>query len=218
MSQSPSPTGVAIDLRTEQRIPMSYEEFLEYATDIHAEWVNGETIVIALPPIRHQLVLGFVACLLSLYTRSRNLGVVMVAPVAMQLRPHDPLREPDLLFLAAQHRARLTADRLEGAADLIVEVVSDSSVARDRADKFCEYQEAAVGEYWIIDPRPGKQRVDFYQLQGDGRYQAALPNAQGHHHCAVVPGFWLDVKWLWQEPLPDPLDALQQIVASAPQC
>jgi hypothetical protein len=58
--------------------------------------------------------------------------------------------------------------------------------------------------------------VDFYQLQSDGRYQDALPDTHGHYHVAVVPGFWLDVNWLWQEPLPDPLAALQQIIANTP--
>jgi Uma2 family endonuclease len=171
MNQPPTETGVTIDPRTEQRIPMSYDQFLEYAADIHAEWVNGEAIIFMPPKVIHQHIVGFLYMLLSLYTRPRNLGMVMVAPVAMQLRPHDPLREPDILFIAQEHLDRLTTDRLEGLADLIVEVVSDSSVARDRADKFYEYQEAGVGEYWIIDPRPGKERVDFYQLQPNGRYR-----------------------------------------------
>jgi Uma2 family endonuclease len=131
------------------------------------------------PKVIHQHIVFFMSMLLALYTRPRNLGMVKVAPVAMQLHPHDPLREPDILFVAQEHCDRLTADRLEGPADLIVEVVSDISVARDRADKFYEYQEAGVGEYWIIDPRPGKERVDFYQLQGNGRYQATLPDADG---------------------------------------
>lgn len=217
MSQSPSPTGYTIDFRTEQRILKSYEEVLEYAADMHAEWVDGETIVIGPSSVRHQLVLGFVACLLLPYVCAHHLGDVLPGPFEMRLRSGGSAREPDLVFVAQEHRDRLTADRLEGPADLIVEVVSDSSVARDRVDKFYEYQEAGVTEYWLIDPRSGKQRVDFYQLQGHGRYQAALPDAEGRYHAAVVPGFWFDVNWLWQEPLPNPLGALQQIVASATQ-
>jgi Uma2 family endonuclease len=197
--------------------PHELQKFLEYAADIYAEWVNGEAIIFETPKVIHQQIGGFLYIMLSLYARSRSLGVVMIAPVAMQLCPHDPLREPDLLFVAQEHRDRLTVDRLKGPADLIVEVVFDSSVARARADKFYEYQEAGVGEYWIIDPRPGKERVDFYQLQGDVRYQAALPDTQGRYHAPVVPGFWLDTNWLWQELLPDPLGVLQQIIASAPQ-
>ncbi len=45
-----------------------------------------------------------------------------------------------------------------GMADLVIEVVSDDSVARDRADKFYEYQTAGIQEYWIIDPHPIRKR------------------------------------------------------------
>lgn len=215
MSEATVEMSVPINVSTEQRIPMSYEAFLEYAADMHAEWVDGEGIIFMPPKIIHQQIVGFLYMLLSLYTRPRNLDVVMLAPFGMQLGLNAPLREPDLLFIATQHLNRLTADRLEGPADLIVEVVSDSSVARDRADKFYEYQAAGVGEYWIIDPRPGKERVDFYQLQGNGRYQAALPDAQGRYYAAAVPSFSFVVDWLWQDPLPDPLQALQTILPAA---
>ncbi len=66
-------------------------------------------------------------------------------------------------------------------------------------------------EYWIIDPRPGRQRVDFYRLTAQGKYQAVLPDADGRYHAAALSGFWLDPAWLWQEPLPDPLDLLSGI-------
>jgi Uma2 family endonuclease len=117
MSQSPSPTGYTINFRIEQRIPMSYEEFLEHATDIHAEWIDRETIVIGPSSVRHQLVLGFVACLLALYTRPRNLGVVLVAPVAMQFGPGAPFREPDLLFIARKHEDHRRSVGRRGGSD-----------------------------------------------------------------------------------------------------
>jgi len=114
--------------------------------------------------------------LLALYTRPRNLGVVLVAPVAMQFGPGAPFREPDLLFIARKHEDRLTADRLEGAADLIVEVVSDSSVARDRADKFYEYQDRRWG---ILDRRSTPRQTACGFLPAAKRW--SLPRrAAGH--------------------------------------
>jgi Uma2 family endonuclease len=215
MSQQATETSVAIDLRTEQHIPMSYDEFLEFATDIHAEWVNGEAIIFMPPKTIHQQLVLFLSSLMLYFARSRNLGEVLIAPFAMRTGPEAPAREPDILFVAREHLDRLTTDRLEGAADLIIEVVSDSSLARDRADKFYEYQEAGVREYWIIDPRPGKERADFYQLMPDGKYQAALPDADGRYRAEVLPGFWLRVDWLWQEQLPDPLLVLREIAPDA---
>jgi len=202
----------------EKRLKMSYEEFLAWSgEDTHAEWVDGEVVVFMPPKDRHQAIVGFLHIVLSLFANLFNLGVVRVAPFEMRVRPDGPAREPDLLFIARDHLDRLTPERLEGPADLVVEVISDDSVARDRADKFYEYQEAGVREYWLIDPRPDKERADFYQLTPEGRFQAALPDADGRYHAAVLPDFWFRPDWLWQETLPDPLTALAEIRGLSPQ-
>lgn len=201
---------------TEQRLTMSYAEFLAWSVEErHAEWVNGEVIVFAPPKNRHQSVVGFLHILISLFANLFDLGVTRVAPFEMRAQPNGSAREPDLLFIAREHQDRLTEDRLEGPADLIVEVVSLSSVARGRADKFYEYQEAGIPEYWIIDPRPGKERADFYALTSERKYQAILPDADDRYHSTVLSGFWLRLDWLWQEPTPDPLRAIARIAPQA---
>ena len=199
----------------EQRLAMSYDEFLAWADeDVHAEWVDGEVIVFMPPTIKHQAIVSFLLMLISGFADLFNLGVVLTAPLEMRARPDGPAREPDLLFVAREHLDRLTPARLAGPADLVIEIVSDSSAARDRVDKFYEYQEAGVREYWIFDPRPGKERVDFYHLTAQGKYQAVLPDADGRYHATVLPGFWLHPDWLWQDPLPN---AMATLAAIAPQ-
>ncbi len=182
---------------------MSYEEFLRWSDeDTHAEWVNGE-VILAMPPLAiHQRVAQFLLKLLSAYAETCNLGEVLLAPFEMRHLPGYASREPDILFVAREHLHRLTPERLEGPADLVVEVVSPSSARRDREEKFAEYEQAGVREYWIIDPREGVERADFYQRTLAGRYVAVLPDATGRYHSAVLPGLWLDVAWLWQDPLP----------------
>jgi Uma2 family endonuclease len=202
-----------------QRLKMSYDEFLEWSgEDTHAEWVNGEVIVFMPPKTAHQRISLLLATLLSLYTRFFNLGDVLTAPFEMRLWIGRSSREPDILFVAREHQDRLTADRLEGPADLVVELVSNDSVARDREDKFREYEEAGVQEYWIVDPRPGKRRIDVYRLTPEGSYQEILPDADGHYHAAVLPGFWFDPAWLWQDPLPDPTMLLLTRIAPEMLC
>jgi Uma2 family endonuclease len=200
----------------EQRLKMSYEEYLAWEDEgAHGEWVDGEVIVFMPPTERHQAILTFLAALISTFADLFNLGVVRVAPFEVRARPDGPAREPDLLFVAREHLDRLTPQRLAGPADLVVEVVSHSSVGRDRGDKFYEYQEAGVPEYWILDPRPGKERADFYHLMASGKYQAVLPDANGRYHSRVLPGFWLDPEWLWREPLPNLLAILGIIAPQA---
>lgn len=202
---------------TEQRFSMSYDEFQTCAEEgIHAEWVDGEVVVFMPPKTIHQHIVGFLYNLLSLYVSFFDLGTVLMAPFEMRARPDGPAREPDLLFIAREHLDRLTTERLNGPADLIVEVVSDSSVARDRVDKFYEYQAIAVREYWIIDPRPGKERVDCYALTTQGRFQAIIPDEHGRYHATVLPRFWFRPDWFQQETFPNPVTILAEICGRAP--
>lgn len=190
---------------------MSYEEWLAWDHEGGlTEWVDGEVLVMTPPSIAHQRIVAFVSALLYLFAQLGRLGRVISAPVAMRVRAGGSGREPDVLFLSALHLDRLTDQMVNGPADLVVEVISDESVTRDRSDKFYEYQEGGVREYWIIDPRPGKQRVDLYTLDERGRYQPIPPDT-GIYRSVVLPGFWLQEDWLWADE-PDPLAALTAIL------
>jgi Uma2 family endonuclease len=135
----------------DQRLRMSYKEYLAWADeDVHAEWVDGEVIVQTTPKEPHQRVVAFLLSLMGLFIQLFTLGRLLPAPFEMRAIPNGPAREPDLLFVALEHLERLTEERLSGPADLVVEVISTDSVARDRADKFYEYQSAGVREYWIL--------------------------------------------------------------------
>lgn len=189
----------------EKRLRMSYEEFQAWSDeeDIHAEWVDGEVIVF-MPKPRHQDLVTFLVTLLRLFVQFQRLGQVLTAPIEMKATPTSNAREPDIIFIAQENLARITEDRVEGPADLVVEVISASSVGRDRSDKFYEYQEIGIREYWLFDPRPGKERADFWVLDANRKYQPVPIDAEGVYRSTIIPGFWLRVDWLWQMEKPDP--------------
>ncbi|MDQ7029316.1 MAG: Uma2 family endonuclease [Ardenticatenia bacterium] len=199
-----------------RRLHMSYEEFLAWSgEDTHAEWEDGEVIVFMPPKDRHQDLVRFLAVLMDLFVQFYGLGTVRFAPFEMRLSPKGPSREPDILFVAAEHAGRLTEERLEGPADLVVEVVSEESVTRDRVKKFREYQEAGVREYWVIDSRPGQSGADFWVLEG-GSYRAGEVDEVGVYRSSVLPGFWLRLEWLQAERLPDTLACFAEMVGFPP--
>jgi Uma2 family endonuclease len=201
----------------ERRSRMTYEEYLtQVDEDAHAEWVDGEVVRFMPPTARHQDVVGVLLSLLSIYARLRGLGRVFVAPFEMHVSDRSS-REPDVLFVATEHADRLTPERLDGPADLVIEVISNDSVGRDRGDKFYEYQEARVPEYWLFDPRSGKERTDVYRLTAGGIYQAVLPDTEGRFHATVVPGFWIDPRWVQEDPLPDALTLLRRMAPGVAQ-
>jgi Uma2 family endonuclease len=174
-----------------------------------AEWAGGDVVMVSPPPTRHQLLKKFLVTVLDLYVQEKSLGEVIDAPFQMKTAPDLPGREPDLLFLASRHRDRLRENRLEGPADLIIEIISSESIARDRGEKFVEYERGGVMEYWLIDPE--RQRAEFHRLDAEGRYALAGGGRTGRYACQVIPGLWLEIGWLWQDPLPKVLDVLRQL-------
>ena len=189
---------------------ISYEEFLEWCDeDTWAEWVDGSVVMVSPAATKHQLITGLLLQIMNIYAETRNLGQVLSAPFLMRLPDVPSGREPDLLFVADAHLDRLKEAYLDGPADLVVEIVSPESRARDRGEKFYEYEAAGVGEYWLIDP--DRQQAEFYLLGADGRYRLFTADAEGVYHSEVLPSLWLRVEWLWQEPLPKVLDVLREI-------
>ncbi|MEW5985727.1 MAG: Uma2 family endonuclease [Chloroflexota bacterium] len=192
---------------------MSYEEYLQWTDeDIHSEWVDGEVIVyMAVKPI-HQITLEFLYRLLAAFADYLGLGQVHVAPFEVLLRSGRSSREPDIFFVAQENLHRITQDRVVGPPDLIVEIVSADSLRRDRYDKFIEYRQVGVREYWIIDPRPGKQRADFYCLDEQGEYELFATEENERVESKVVTGFWLRPEWLWQANSLNPLVAFYAVL------
>lgn len=202
----------------EHRLRMTYEEYLAWADeDTRAEWVNGEVTVFMPSSWTHQGFVFFLASLLGLYVRLFHLGEVRFAPFQMRLGPARSAREPDLLFVATDHLDRVRENWLQGPADLVIEIVSADSITRDRRDKLVEYEAAGVAEYWWFDSRPGHRESRFFRLTDEERYAEIRPDAAGRYHSAVLPGFWLNPNWLWQDPLPDPLVLLELIAPNAIQ-
>ncbi|MFI5272494.1 MAG: Uma2 family endonuclease [Ktedonobacterales bacterium] len=184
---------------------MTYEEFLDWADeDTLAEWVDGKVVMASPASLKHQLLTKFLLRLLSGFAEAYALGTVVEAPFQMKLERSG--REPDLVFVAAEHAQRWMPTYLNGPADLAVEVILPESAARDRGEKFYEYEAAGVPEYWLLDPQA--ERAEFYQLDEHGKYQQAVLDAEHIYRSRALPGFWLKTDWLWQDPLPAVEDTL----------
>ncbi len=200
-----------------RRQPLSYEAYLALPDESRLiEWADGEVIYHMPPTPIHQTIISFLFRLLGNYVDQLALGIVLNAPLEVKLWPGGPSREPDILFIGAEKMAQMGEQRFEGAPDLIAEVVSPASVTLDRITKFREYERAGVGEYWIIDPRPFQQQVDFYVRDADGRFAPAPLDDDGVYTSPVVPGFRLRPTWLWATPLPNAQRILAELLADAP--
>ena len=190
-------------------VKMTYEEFLEWLDeDTHAEWINGEVIFMTPISIEHQNLGRFLLSLISHFADLHQLGVVAYDPFQMKTAPELPSRAPDILFVANENLSRLEETYLNGPADLVVEIISPGSRGTDRGDKFYEYEEGGVCEYWLIDPQ--RHQAEFYLRGEDGIYCLAPISKEGIFRSAVLKGLWLKTDWLSKESMPSVLDVLKE--------
>lgn len=196
-----------------ERTQSSYDEYRRRASETRiTEWVDGEMITYMPPFLRHQIISLFLLRLIDEYVKINQLGTVIYAPFEVKLWPDGPSREPDLLFVSNDNLRRLGEKRFDGGPDLVVEIVSVSSVREDKVRKFEEYEQGGVSEYWIIDPRMRFETAEFFQLDESGIYQPSEVDEDGVYHSYTLPGFWLNVDWLWMDPLPNHQLKLAEIV------
>lgn len=194
---------------------VSYETYLALAPETRVvEWVHGEMITYPTSTLEHQEALGFLLVLLAGYVQMARLGKVMITPFEVKLWPGGPSREPDLLFISKHRLAHLGSRRFEGAPDLVVEIVSPGSVREDKVRKFGEYEQAGVGEYWLIDTRPRQESAEFYRRDEAGIFQPLEIAEDGRVSSTVLPRFWLNVDWLRRDQQPSVHAALADIFAA----
>ena len=150
---------------------VSAEEYMQhYAADFH-EWVKGTVIKMSPVSLKHLANLTeYLNFLLAAYFALRPIGKLINQPFVMRVDATESRREPDLQIVLEDNPGELSETAMIGAADICIEVVSKESTARDYGDKFDEYEQGGVREYWIIDPI--RQECRFNRLNDAGVYNA----------------------------------------------
>ncbi|MGQ9626592.1 MAG: Uma2 family endonuclease [Anaerolineae bacterium] len=130
------------------------------------ELSEGRLIMPPLPTYSHQFTLLELSILLREFVKEHDLGTVCIAGLPVRLWP-GKIREPDILYVSKEHADRI-GEKYYGPPDLAVEIISPSTKLTDRKEKFYEYAQAGVQEYWLVDPE--SRTVEIFTLR-EGVYE-----------------------------------------------
>jgi Uma2 family endonuclease len=114
------------------------------------EVLDGELFMSPAPNLRHQEIMLNIAGIIRAFVRSKKAGKVYAAPVDIVLG--DDLVEPDVVFVSNERKAIMKRERIVGAPDLVVEILSLSTSQRDLRYKWDLYARSGVREYWVVNP------------------------------------------------------------------
>ena len=175
---------------TEHAVKRTYEDYCRAPDDKRYELLNGELMMVPAPNIKHQRVLRKLLIRLDRFTHKHGLGEVHVAPVDVVLSNTDVV-QPDLLFISRAREHTITEENVQGAPDLVIEILSPSTADRDGGYKHALYGKHGVLEYWIVDPTSETIAV---HRQRDGRLEPAGTFARGNSLATpLLEGLQLDL-------------------------
>lgn len=125
------------------------EDYLNMNDDNRYELIGGKLIMVPKPKLRHQKIANRFFAALDRFVHENNLGEVN-GDVDVFLG--DKIVGPDVLFIAKERLYIVGELNVQGAPDLVVEVLSPSTGSHDRKKKSKIYFDNGVKEYWVVDP------------------------------------------------------------------
>lgn len=142
----------------------TYEDYLKTPDGERYELIGGKLIMTPAPVIKHQKISIRIGSALEKFVRENNLGEVFAAPCDVYLDEGNVV-QPDILFVSKEREGIITERNVQGAPDLVIEIISDWSVYRDMVQKKRLYARYGVKEYWIALPE--ESSIEVYLLEGD---------------------------------------------------
>ena len=181
---------------TEVDTTVSYEEFRQLPDDgKRYELIHGEVRVAPAPNTKHQFCVLHLGSSLERFLTHNRLGIVFIAPLDVRLSS-DTAVQPDLVYISNAHAAIIVENYIDGAPDLVIEILSPSTAVYDRATKLALYAEAGVPWVWLLEPQA--KTVEILKLERSKYLVDSILASQQVLTSGVFPG--------WQLPLDELFD------------
>ncbi len=176
---------------TRPKIKFTVADYMSAPEDKRYQLLDGEMIVAPSTTDKHQAVVGEIFVALHQFVTANSLGLVRIAPYDVVLSSND-VAQPDVLFVSNRRSHIVTAANIQGAPDLIVEVLSPGTQHYDRGYKRTLYARHGVREYWLVDPEP--ETVEVLVEGGEaGLTPAATYSRAETLESPLLPGFSLNL-------------------------
>ena len=171
-------------------VKFTYEDYLNAPEDKRYELLDGELVTIPVPGERHQSISILLGWKLIQFASENSLGKVYHAPFDVVLSDVDVV-QPDLLFVSNERGHIITPANIQGAPDLVIEILSPSTAERDQTFKRTLYARHGVKEYWMVDTTAKDITV---LLLGDCGYEVVNTYGEGEPLTSpTLQGFALNI-------------------------
>ena len=185
-------------VRPNPRVKFTVKDYMSTPEGTRYQLLDGEMILAPSPTSRHQAVSIELGFMLREFVRQYSLGRVWFAPLDVVLSDHD-VAQPDILFVSNSRSDIVTEANIQGAPDLVVEILSPGTAYYDKGYKQALYGRHGVREYWVVDP--GTETVEVL-VEADEGLGLALQATYSIAQTLVSPlleGLAIDLQEIFRE-------------------
>ena len=191
--------------------PIDFDSWLSLTRDLDTELIKGVMVDRMAAQYPHEWIYMWFASILRTYTRNRKLGVVLGSRTAVKIDRNDG-RLPDILFVHNSNIAIIHKDAIYGAPDIVIEIVSPNDTHAHLISLETDYCAIGVPEIAFIDLQ--KKHVRLVQKSESGEYAVTMLTS-GRLRFRSVPGFWVEVDWIFAEAQPDEHEVTSRMIQEA---
>lgn len=167
----------------------TYADYCQLPEGAPYQLIGGELIVTPSPPMYHEIVRSNIRFEAEQFVRKNKLGKLFCAPADVYLGEKE-VYQPDIFFVTKGRFPIIEKNRLNGAPDWVVEILSPSTGYYDLRKKYRVYEERGVKEYWIVDPE--EKVVQVFVLH-EGKFLLDQEAREGEIVSRVLAGFSIPV-------------------------
>lgn len=143
--------------------PHTYQDYCSLPEGSPYQLIGGELVLTPAPGTYHQVVSMKLELQMASFVLNHDLGLVLYAPVDVYLGETETY-QPDVVFISRERMPIIEPARINGAPDLVVEILSPATAYYDLRKKYKTYEKCGVKEYWVVDPE--EKSVQLFTLVG----------------------------------------------------
>lgn len=160
--------------------------------------IEGDLVMSPSPTTFHQHIIVNLAVIFRRFLEKKSLGEIFIAPLDVFLDEVN-IYQPDVIFVSSQRRSIITAKGIEGAPDLVVEILSPSTAKLDKGSKRKIYARHGVRELWLVDPET--QSIQVYLLTRHPETPSATHAKNASFESSILPGLKFKTSAIFKTPL-----------------
>ena len=169
----------------------TYEDYAKLPEGAPYQLIGGELIMTLAPTPYHQIVSRKIVSLLTQYVEKNNLGEILYSPIDVYFTEEDVF-QPDIIFVSKERLNIIGETKIEGAPDLIIEILSPSTAYYDLGRKYEIYEKSGVKEYWIVHPE--RKSIEIYQNESGQFKLVQMAKETGTINSSFLKGLELNLE------------------------